>query len=172
MSSSVYLLWDPRNGDIRYIGKTIQLAKRLRQHQVGCTTVGKNCRKWEASLVDLGLCCECTVVEDRLTDAEADQQERWWSAYGRQCGWPLTNRTHGGNGAPGHKRIAKTGGFMPHKTAMSFFVSSDILRLLDEMANQERRNRSQMVRELVLREADRRGLKVEVVPEVEEVRHG
>jgi predicted transcriptional regulator len=59
-----------------------------------------------------------------------------------------------------------------HKMAMSFFVSSDIVRLLDEMANQERRNRSQMVRELVLREADRRGLKVEVVPEVEEVRHG
>jgi predicted transcriptional regulator len=50
---------------------------------------------------------------------------------------------------------------------MSFFVDSDILRLLDEMAKQERRNRSQMVRELVLREADRRGMKVEAHDEVE-----
>jgi predicted transcriptional regulator len=54
-----------------------------------------------------------------------------------------------------------------HKMAMSFFVDSDILRLLDEMAKQERRNRSQMVRELVLREADRRGMKVEAHDEVE-----
>ena len=53
-----------------------------------------------------------------------------------------------------------------HKMAMSFFVSSDILRLLDEMATQERRNRSQMVRELVLREADRRGMNVEAHDEV------
>jgi predicted transcriptional regulator len=54
-----------------------------------------------------------------------------------------------------------------HKMAMSFFVDSDILRLLDEMAKQERRNRSAMVRELVLREAERRGLEMLAEPQPE-----
>jgi predicted transcriptional regulator len=53
-----------------------------------------------------------------------------------------------------------------HLAAMSFFLERDLLRALDELARQERRNRSAMVRELIVREMERKGLSLEVVSEV------
>jgi hypothetical protein len=28
------------------------------------------------------------------------ERERWWIAFGRRLGWPLTNATEGGDGPP------------------------------------------------------------------------
>jgi predicted transcriptional regulator len=53
-----------------------------------------------------------------------------------------------------------------HKFAMSFYLDVEILRLLDALALRERRNRSSMAREVILREAERQGLKLEVRDEV------
>ena len=100
-SHIVYLLWDPRNGDIRYVGKTCSPERRFSKHRCGNHTMG-HVRNWEKSLVKLGLCCEWAIVEDGLTDDEVGGRERWWITYGRQYGWPLTNLTDGGDGMFGH----------------------------------------------------------------------
>ena len=97
----VYLLWDPRNGDVRYVGLTHNPQTRFGQHRRGTNAAGY-CRNWEWSLIREGLSCEWAIVEDGLTLDDANEKEKWWIAYGRQCNWPLTNITDGGDGAPGH----------------------------------------------------------------------
>jgi hypothetical protein len=94
---AVYLLWDPRNGNIRYVGRTRQLKYRLRAHQGGYVSKSP-CRNWEISLIAEGLSCEASIVESNLSADQADVRERWWIAYGRNCGWDLTNASRGGTG--------------------------------------------------------------------------
>ena len=98
----IYLLWDPRNGDIRYVGQTKDPQRRFHDHQAG-TGRQTHCRNWERSLVKQRLCCEVAVVDDGLALDVANVRERWWIAYARQWGWPLTNDTDGGGGTLGYK---------------------------------------------------------------------
>lgn len=98
----IYLLWDPRNGEIRYVGQTKDLKSRFSNHRTGHGTKC-HCRNWELSLIGEGLRCEIAVVEEGLTSELANDRERWWITYGRQYDWPLTNHTDGGGGAPGRK---------------------------------------------------------------------
>lgn len=51
--------------------------------------------------------------------------------------------------------------------AMSFFLGRDLLVTLDKLAAKAHRNRSQEIRELIVQEADRQGMKVEVCAEEE-----
>ncbi len=97
----IYLLWDPRNGDIRYVGQTKRPARRLYCHQRAENKKG-HCVNWERSLAHEGLSCAWAIVEDGLADDEANERERWWIAYGRSCGWPLTNLSDGGDGPWGY----------------------------------------------------------------------
>jgi hypothetical protein len=55
MSNIIYLLWDPRNGDVRYVGKTSVPAMRLGRHRAGTTAKG-HCHAWEQELIREGLC--------------------------------------------------------------------------------------------------------------------
>jgi hypothetical protein len=88
----IYLLRDPRDGLVHYVGQTKQPELRLENHRQGRAGRGsRDCRDWEISLVAQGLCCECEIVEEDLTAQEADAKERWWIAHGLECGWPLTN---------------------------------------------------------------------------------
>ena len=103
----VYLLWDPRNGDVRYVGQTKEPEKRFRYHRRGAIRKG-HCQIWERSLVKDGLCCETAIVEEGLTEGEVGERERWWIAYARAWGWPLTNHTDGGEGVPGHNHSAES----------------------------------------------------------------
>lgn len=97
----VYLLWDPRNGDIRYIGKTCSPKKRFEQHRYAYHS-GRYCRNWELLLRKEGLSCEVSIVEEEVSAIDAAERERWWIAYGRSCGWRLTNLTSGGEGMSGN----------------------------------------------------------------------
>ena len=103
----MYLLWDPRNGDVRYVGQTKYPERRLADHRRGLLKRG-HCRCWERLLIEQGLCCETAIVEEGLTDAEVNDRERWWISYARQWAWPLTNATDGGDGSPGHVASQET----------------------------------------------------------------
>lgn len=109
----IYLLWDPRNGDVRYVGQTKYPERRLADHRRGLLKRG-HCRCWERLLIEQGLCCETAIVEEALTDIEANDRERWWIAYARQLAWPLTNATDGGDGSPGHMCSQETRDRMSH----------------------------------------------------------
>jgi hypothetical protein len=102
MSYSVYGLIDPRNGDLRYVGKTtVRVLKRRAQHVESSKTKQTRCARWVRSLRRLGLKPEVVVFETHDTEAALSESERFFISYMRWLGCNLTNHTDGGEGAPG-----------------------------------------------------------------------
>ncbi len=105
----VYGLFDPRNGELRYVGKTatskahrygqhLALARRLRRgsQPVHC---------WIHSLLSRQLKPEIDVLEQSEDGVEA---ERFCIAYFRSLGCRLLNLTAGGEGIPGYRHSPDT----------------------------------------------------------------
>src|SRR3990167_10915064 len=91
MSDTTYIygLIDPRTQELRYIGKTYDLSKRLRYHAT--QRFGKNHRaRWILSLYKIGLCPEIFIIEEISTSLWEDS-ERFWINYFRSIGADLTN---------------------------------------------------------------------------------
>lgn len=112
MKYLVYGLIDPRTRLIRYVGKSSSGYKRPREHATA--TKKTYCHSWILQLKNLGLTYEITILEV-CDSAQLIDKERWWIAFGKACGWPLTNMTDGGEGiplgykVPEHIRLARKG---------------------------------------------------------------
>lgn len=98
----VYGLIDPRSRLIRYVGKSTTGLRRTRHH-VKPSALLKSTHKarWIAQLHRLGMRCDVVVLDEGVDARALCEMERWWIAFGRVCGWPLTNLTDGGDGTPG-----------------------------------------------------------------------
>ena len=103
----VYALIDPRDGAVRYIGKSSSGLRRPRGHAALARTQDKRhelhyCYRWIRQLQALDLLYRVVVLQElecggkRLSDLE-----RWWIAFARAWGCRLTNLTDGGEGTPG-----------------------------------------------------------------------
>lgn len=90
----VYGLVDPRTLLVFYVGKSSRGIARAYQHACPSTRENPDTR---AVLVSLGYAYNVVVLEQSARGALNDA-ERWWIAFGRACGWPLTNKTDGGEG--------------------------------------------------------------------------
>lgn len=94
----IYALLDPRTDEIRYIGKTTDVSRRLRRHR---TETGKTYRhNWLKQLRDDGLQPSIVILEVTLKEIW-EQREAHWIKYFSEMGCRLTNLATGGNGAPG-----------------------------------------------------------------------
>jgi len=98
----IYGLVDPRDGQVRYIGKTgCRLSLRLSRHIAAAKHEADNfCHRvnWIRELLGLGLLPEIRGLERNPADwAEAEVR---WIQHGRSQGWDLTNGTLGGEGYP------------------------------------------------------------------------
>lgn len=105
----VYALIDPRDGAVRYVGKTHRTAhRRLRRHLAPCYLVGDTHKeRWVRVLLRLGLEPEIRVLE-RCDDADLlCERERAWIALYQTGGAALTNATPGGDGR-GRQHTAET----------------------------------------------------------------
>lgn len=91
----IYTLSDPRTAKIRYVGKTVNLKRRLAGH-IGCDGRGNRKHSWVRSLTVLGLKPEMEVIEV-AGDDEWESSERFWIALIKSCGAELLNRDCGGN---------------------------------------------------------------------------
>lgn len=102
----IYVLRDPRNGAVRYVGKTVQkLSKRLKAHIARSPKKQTHRDCWIASLAALGLAPRIEQVAEAGDDwAEA---ERAWISHFRGQGCDLTNQSDGGEGTPGVVHSAK-----------------------------------------------------------------
>jgi len=98
MKYLVYALVDPRTLLVRYVGKSSCGLKRPRYHK--SSKRHSYCMNWVRSLQAAGFEYSIVVLEE-CTLETLSSSERWWIAYGRVCGWPLTNLTDGGEGAVG-----------------------------------------------------------------------
>jgi hypothetical protein len=95
----IYGLHDPRDGALRYVGKTKHaLTLRIAQH-MSPKELGQQHRraKWLRALRTLGLKPEARVIEVTAPD-EWQARERHWIAYHRGDGARLVNGTDGGDG--------------------------------------------------------------------------
>ena len=103
----IYGLVDPRTLLVRYVGLSTNGMYRPRSH-TKTRELKKTSHKssWIKSLHAVGLRYTIVVLEAEPADIVA--AERFWIAYGRACGWPLTNLTEGGDGAPGWRHSVAT----------------------------------------------------------------
>lgn len=96
MTVYIYGLYDPRDGALRYIGKTIGLKVRFGLHMSETRNTHKN--QWLRQLRELGLKPEMRVLEtiENSNDLDWQDRERWWIASSREAGLPITNLDSGG----------------------------------------------------------------------------
>ena len=88
----IYTLTDPRNGEVRYVGATQDLKKRLSQHM--CQRGHHDRRNWIASLKSDGLKPIIETLEE--SDLENWREcERYWIEMLMFYGCRLTNYSYG-----------------------------------------------------------------------------
>lgn len=97
----IYCLRDPETQLIRYVGKANDPQIRLVRHLREKYKSYKNA--WLTSLKARGLVPELEIIEEVLV-SQWQTRERYWIAYYREQGVPLTNDTDGGDGVHGRKR--------------------------------------------------------------------
>lgn len=96
---TIYALKDPRDGVIRYVGKTKNaLSKRLTAHRNEKRQTRK-CR-WLAKLRRDGVEPAVVVLEE-VQETTWEESERFWIKWCRISGFDLTNHTDGGDGVGG-----------------------------------------------------------------------
>lgn len=108
----IYGLVDPRSNELRYIGKTIDLGQRYRDHLKDKTTGHRG--NWLRSLKRAGV--KPVMVEIEQTDQENwAAAERFYIAFFRHAGCNLINSTDGGDDGWSHlpevrKKISENSG--------------------------------------------------------------
>lgn len=99
----IYCLKDPNTGDVRYIGRTNNLKKRLKDHlrlsskkknHLGCWLKGLASRQETPILV---------VLHKVTRDESWEEEERRYISCARALRMDLVNTTDGGEGASGYR---------------------------------------------------------------------
>jgi hypothetical protein len=103
---SIYALVDPRDGEIRYVGKTIKpLPVRLREHVQDPKVDYRH--NWIQQLAIDGTTPSICLLEE-VTESDWQEREKWWIACYRQNGRALTNLADGGQGSAGWRHTSTT----------------------------------------------------------------
>lgn len=96
----VYALIDPRDMEVRYIGKTVRGGQRILEHTQSSTLAREETWKarWIRSLLGAGHVPLIQILH-APSEEELDACEIAWIAFARSESWALTNLTDGGEGA-------------------------------------------------------------------------
>jgi len=135
----IYGLIDPRDGQLRYVGKSCEGLKRPRAHARRLKWDRGYCRNWVKSLADLGLRPSIEVLETCDSPEALIEAEQFHIAYFRMVGCNLTNLTAGGDGQWGLKfseerkhRISRNGTWRKRDEALKLYVSGMSTRVVAE----------------------------------------
>lgn len=104
----IYGLCDPRDGQLRYVGKTRgSIVKRLRKHMLEARSkkVGHK-NRWISQLVSIGLKPDAFCIEEAIGDGR--EEEIHHIAQFKSIGCRLTNMTLGGEGMLGYVASCET----------------------------------------------------------------
>lgn len=106
----IYGLFDPRDGQLRYIGKSSSGLARPKEHlEPGRLALNKSWSgNWIRKLIRYGLKYRISVIQEFAGGDHLNRAEMYWIAYFRQAGCRLTNVTNGGEGVSGLPRSAAT----------------------------------------------------------------
>lgn len=95
---AIYLLRDPRDGRVRYVGKAVDPVRRLRQHLAPFKLQARTRKNsWLKGLLASSQRPLLEII-DRVESELADEAERFHIFMHREFGADLTNGTEGGEG--------------------------------------------------------------------------
>ncbi len=123
---TIYALKDPRDGQIRYVGKTKQEPRKRFQGHLNEKRTTRKCR-WFAAL-KAALLEPIILVLEEVPENEWEASERFWIEYCKLSGFNLTNHTDGGDGC--HNLDAEVRGKLSASMKIRFTVprSRDYMR--------------------------------------------
>lgn len=99
----IYVLVDPRDSKVRYVGFTVNAKARLRDHCKDSELKRDYYRcRWIKSLKALGLKPVMVIIQHGRGKGWQEAEQKWIAHY-RDEGAQLTNRTDGGEGSIGRK---------------------------------------------------------------------
>ena len=100
-NTTIYALLDPRNNEVRYIGKTVQsLKERLRSHLKAIKRETNHRTNWLNNLVKCGV--TPSIIELEVVSSEEwEVAEIFWISYLKFLGASLVNSATGGAGNSG-----------------------------------------------------------------------
>lgn len=109
MTVSIYTLSDPRTTQVRYVGKSVDPVRRLRNHLTPSrlTRQTTHLANWLKLLKSLGLRPLLAVVESNLTEESWPIRETYWISKFKEDGCDLTNCLPGGEGGATFGRRGK-----------------------------------------------------------------
>ena len=96
----IYALTDPRDGGIRYVGKSVQPDKRFKYYL--WNNEKRPVQVWVKELLSVGLKPELVILES-VAQSEWESRERHWISVMKDKNAPLLNVAIGGKGATGMK---------------------------------------------------------------------
>lgn len=96
----IYVLKDPRDGEVRYVGFTIDIKRRYRNHITSSQREKTYKANWIRSVLRAGFKPALEIIESGYGDWQ--EREAHWIEYYRSIGARLTNATNGGDGTPGY----------------------------------------------------------------------
>jgi hypothetical protein len=118
----IYGLIDPRDGQLRYVGKTARGLARPYEH--GRVSIlrkdGTYKGNWIRQLHAEGLTYEVEVLEEHESPETLVDAEQFYIAYFRGLGCRLTNLTDGGEGVRGHRHSSATRARLSDLAKMQF----------------------------------------------------
>lgn len=139
MQFLIYGLVDPRDLLVHYVGKSSSGLNEPRSYAARSAARRSSRRRvyeWVREMREDGCMFEIVVLE-KITDPRApstacwwtrfrnptalSDAERWWIAYGRATGWPLTNATEGGEGTVGFRHTEEY-----RERARQYALASDL----------------------------------------------
>jgi hypothetical protein len=106
----IYILLDPRDGNVRYVGKTNGKQCRLKSH-ICSAKRGEKTHKanWVRLLLNEGLKPKLIII-DEILETNWEFWEEYWISQFKVWGFNLTNSTNGGENPPiltGHTEETK-----------------------------------------------------------------
>lgn len=101
MKTFIYILLDPRDNQVKYVGKTINPQRRYSQHRYEATHTKSYKNNWFLSLLLIGIDPQMVVIDECDKD-EWEFFEQWYIDVFKAWGFKLTNLTNGGKGVAGY----------------------------------------------------------------------
>jgi len=96
----IYGLIDPRNNEVKYVGKTFRLERRFKDHLNEKSNTLKTA--WIGKLKKLNLIPELFILDETNIE-KCDNLEIYWICQMKTWGFSLKNMTNGGDGSYGVK---------------------------------------------------------------------
>lgn len=98
----IYVLIDPKSNQIRYVGKTTNIKRRLRRHIGERFLHDSHKDRWIRKIVDSNVLPEIEII-DEVDKSNWGYWEKFYISYFKSIGCLLTNGTIGGDEPPSTK---------------------------------------------------------------------